>query len=267
MINNEKYTNLLKDLEKLGTVMLAFSGGVDSTFLLKAAREALGSSVKAVTVCAPYIPRWEIEEAKAMAGELGVVHEIIDVPLIEEIRHNPPDRCYLCKKALFGILQEIAERDGYQSVIEGTNFDDTADFRPGLRALKELKVRSPLLENKLTKEEIRVLSKELGLKTWDKPPYACLLTRIPHGRELREEDFARIEHAEKFLMHRGFRAVRVRCHGNLARIEVAQKDMEKLFALPVLEEISRELKNLGFRYVTLDLEGYCVGSFNEPDTV
>lgn len=262
MINNEKYINLINCLKNMERVILAFSGGVDSTFLLKVAKEALGDNIKAVTIQSPYIPKWEIQEAKQLVAELGVAFEILKAPIIDEIRNNPENRCYLCKKAVFSQIKAIAQREGYSYVIDGTNYDDIGDYRPGLKALKELDIRSPLLECHLTKQEIRSLSKELGLNTWDKPPYACLLTRIPYGNELKETDFIKIEKAEKYLMDRGFRAIRVRCHDNLARIEVDKQDINKLFNEVLLEEISGKLKEFGFTYVTLDLEGYKVGSFN-----
>ncbi|VBB06732.1 nad/gmp synthase [Lucifera butyrica] len=263
MINNEKYTELIKYLQKMEKVVLAFSGGVDSTFLLKAAQEALGDNLKAVTILSAYIPRWEIEEARKLVAELGVRYEIIEAPIIDEIRNNPENRCYLCKKAVFAMIQALAEREGYNYVIDGTNFDDTGDYRPGLKALAELNVKSPLLECKLGKAEIRALSKKLGLGTWDKAPYACLLTRIPYGTELKVEDFVKIESAERYMMDLGFKAVRVRCHDNLARIEVPAKDRCKLFNETILDQIAAKFRKFGFRYITLDLEGYRVGSFNE----
>jgi uncharacterized protein len=263
MINNEKYINLIQCLKDMEKVILAFSGGVDSTFLLKAAKEALGDNLKAVTIQSPYIPKWEIEEAKQLVAELGVAFEILEAPIIDEIRNNPENRCYLCKTAVFSQIKSIAQREGYPYVIDGTNFDDIGDYRPGLKALRELDIKSPLLECQLTKQEIRNLSKELGLNTWDKPPYACLLTRIPYGNALKEEDFIKIEKAEKYMMDRGFRAIRVRCHDDLARIEVDKKDKGKLFNEDLLDEISDKFKEFGFKYVTLDLEGYRVGSFNE----
>jgi uncharacterized protein len=263
MINSEKYINLIDYLKNMKKVILAFSGGVDSTFLLKAAKEALGDNVKAVTILSPYIPKWEIAEAKEIVKELGVQHEIIEATIIDSIKFNPEDRCYLCKTEVFSRILSIAKEQGYDYVIDGTNFDDIGDYRPGLRALKELEIKSPLLECKLTKAEIRAFSKELGLNTWDKPPYACLLTRIPYGNELKEEDFEKIENAEKYMMSIGFRAVRVRCHGDLARIEVDRNDRNKLFDEKLLDTIAEKIKEYGFKYVTLDLQGYRVGSFNE----
>ncbi|MDR3594696.1 ATP-dependent sacrificial sulfur transferase LarE [Clostridium sp.] len=263
MKNNEKYNELVEYLKGLGKVVLAFSGGVDSTFLLRAAKEALGDNVKAVTILSPYIPKWEIAEAKELVKELGVQHEIIEAPIIDSIKFNPEDRCYLCKTAVFSMILSVAKEQGYNCVIDGTNFDDISDYRPGLKALKELDVKSPLLDCKLTKAEIRAFSKELGLNTWDKPPYACLLTRIPYGNELRVEYFEKIENAEKYMMSIGFRAVRVRCHGDLARVEVARHDRSKLFDEELLDTIAKNIKECGFKYVTLDLQGYRVGSFNE----
>ena len=263
MINNEKYNELIKYIKGLGKVVLAFSGGVDSTFLLKATKEALGDNVKAVTIMSPYIPKWEIAEAKELAKKLGVQHEIIEAPIIDSIKFNPEDRCYLCKTAVFSMILSIAKKQDYNCVIDGTNFDDISDYRPGLKALKELEIKSPLLECKITKVEIRAFSKELGLNTWDKPAYACLLTRIPYGNELKVEDFEKIENAEKHMMSIGFRAVRVRCHGDLARVEVARHDRSKLFDEELLDTIAQKIKECGFKYVTLDLQGYRVGSFNE----
>jgi pyridinium-3,5-biscarboxylic acid mononucleotide sulfurtransferase len=263
MINNDKYNELIAYLKSLGKVVLAFSGGVDSTFLLRVAKEALGDNVKAVTIMSPYIPKWEIAEAKELVKELGVDHEIIEASIIDSIKYNPEDRCYLCKTAVFSMITAVAKEQGYNCVIDGTNFDDISDYRPGLRALKELEVKSPMLECKLTKAEIRGFSKELGLKTWDKPAYACLLTRIPYGDELKVEAFERIEKAERFMMSIGFRAVRVRCHGDLARVEVNRNDRSKLFDEEILDTIAEKIKECGFKYVTMDLQGYRVGSFNE----
>lgn len=261
---NEKYDKLVNYLKSLESVVVAFSGGVDSTFLLKAAKEALGEKAAALTVVSPYIPRWEIQEAKELVKEIGVKHEFLEIPVImDEIKYNPEDRCYLCKRGIFTRIAKFAEENAYKYVVDGTNFDDIKDYRPGLRALKELGIESPLLQVELTKAEIRELSKRLGLNTWNKPPYACLLSRIPYGNEIKEEELLRIEKAERYLMDKGFLAVRVRCHGDLARIEVPSEDMEKLLHRELLGEISNKLKDFGFKYVSLDMQGYRTGSLNE----
>ena len=264
MVNNEKYTELLLYLQQLGRVVVAFSGGVDSTFLLRAAKEALGEeNVKAITIATPYIPRWELDEAKVFAKEMGIAFERMEFPLPEAIKNNPEDRCYLCKKAVFTTLKAAALAGGFSHVVDGTNLDDLGDYRPGLRALAELEIKSPLRDCRLTKADIRQLSQQLRLPTWDKPSYACLLTRIPYGQELKTEDFIKIEQAERYLMQLGFRAVRVRLHGTLARIEVPAPQRRELFDEQLLTQISSQLKAFGFHYVTLDLEGYRTGSFNE----
>ena len=263
MTITDKYLNLIKYLKDLESVLIAFSGGVDSTFLLMAAKEALGNNVKAITIAAPYIPKWEVEEARQLAEKIGVTHEILKVPISNEIRNNPEDRCYLCKRFIFTTIKDIAMGEGYKYIVDGSNFDDTKDYRPGLRALKELNIKSPLMECKLTKNEIRELSKKYGLQTWDKPPYACLLTRIPYGNELNVEEFEKIEKAEKYLMDIGFRAIRVRSHNNLARIEVRKEERKKLFDENLMDQIVKKLKEFGFQYITLDMEGYRIGSFNE----
>lgn len=262
-MKNQKYTKLLEYLKELGSVVIAFSGGVDSTFLLKAAKEALGDKAVAVTIVSPYIPNWEIEEAKDIVAELGIKHEFIEISIMDEIKFNPDNRCYLCKKFIFTKIKEFANKNGYNYVLDGTNLDDIKDYRPGLVALRELEIKSPLLENKLTKQEIRQLSKELGLQTWKKPAYACLLSRIPYGNEIKVEELERIERAEKYLMSIGFEGIRVRCHSDLARIEVQREQRHKLFNEELLDSISAKLKEYGFRYVALDMEGYRVGSLNQ----
>jgi len=262
-MSNEKYLNLINYLKDLGSVVVAFSGGVDSTFLLKVAKEALGDKAAALTINSPYIPKWEIEEAKGLVKEIKIRHEFLEVPtIIDEIKFNPKDRCYLCKTAVFTMVKEFAAKNGYKYVVDGTNADDINDYRPGLRALKELDIKSPLLENGLSKKEIREFSKELNLPTWNKPPYACILSRIPYGTELKVEEFEKIEKSERYLMDKGFMAVRVRSHGDLARIEVPREDIHRLFNENLLNEISVKLKEFGFSYVSLDMQGYKIGSLN-----
>ncbi|ACA53857.1 ATP-dependent sacrificial sulfur transferase LarE [Clostridium botulinum] len=259
---NDKYNNLINYLKDLKSVAVAFSGGVDSTLLLKAAKEALGDNAISITIVSPYIPKWEIKEARELVDKIGIKSYFIEVPMLQEIRSNPEDRCYICKKSIFNKIKDLAREKGIKYIVDGTNADDTKDYRPGMIALKELDVKSPLLENSINKKEIRVLSKELQLDTWDKPAYACLLSRIPYNQEIKEEDLDRIEKAEVYMMKLGFRAVRVRSHGNLARIEVPQKERVKLFNEDILDKISKELKELGFKYVTVDIEGYKMGSLN-----
>ncbi|ACO85474.1 ATP-dependent sacrificial sulfur transferase LarE [Clostridium botulinum] len=259
---NDKYNNLINYLKDLKSVAVAFSGGVDSTLLLKAAKEALGDNAISITIVSPYIPKWEIREARELVDKIGIKSYFVEVPMLEEIRSNQEDRCYICKKSVFNKIKDLAREKGIKYIVDGTNEDDTKDYRPGMRALKELDVKSPLLDNSINKEEIRVLSKELRLDTWDKPAYACLLSRIPYNQKIKEKDLDRIEKAEVYMMKLGFRAVRVRSHGNLARIEVPQKERVKLFNEDILDKISKELKELGFKYVTVDIEGYKMGSLN-----
>ena len=264
MIKSEKYNRLLAYLKELGSVVIAYSGGVDSTFLLRACKDALGDKAMALTVVSPYIPKWEIEEAKELIKDIEVNHEFLQVPVIlEEIKFNPTDRCYLCKKAIFTKILAEAKKQGFNYVLDGTNADDIKDYRPGLRALKELEVKSPLLECGLTKDDIRQLSRELKLPTWDKPAYACLLSRIPYNEEIKTEELDKIEKSEKYLMDLGFRAVRVRYHGELARIEVPKDNIKRFIEDNLLEKVSKALKGFGFKYVALDMEGYRMGSLNE----
>lgn len=264
MIENKKYRDLINSLKALGGVTVAFSGGVDSTFLVRAAKEALGDKVMAVTIVSPYIPKWEVDEAKELVESLGIKHKLLVVEKIpSEIKFNPEDRCYLCKTAIFTKVKAMAEEEGLSCVIDGTNADDTKDYRPGMKALKELRIISPLLENGITKKEIRDFSRELRLPTWDKPAYACLLSRIPYGEEIKQEELKRIESSEKYLIGLGFRAVRVRKHGDLARIEVPKESIERIFKEELLEQIAKQLKGYGFKYVTLDMEGYKMGSLNQ----
>jgi uncharacterized protein len=210
----------------------------------------------------PYIPAREINEAVEFAASIGVSHKIIDVPFPEIIRHNPTDRCYLCKNVLFRKIIEFAESQGLKFILDGTNTDDKNDTRPGLRALAELKVISPLAEAGLSKKEIRELSLRAGLRIWDKPAMACLLTRIPYETEVSEGMLLMIEKAEDLLFEKGYPGTRVRTHGNLARIECLPGYVEKLIKDQDREQIVESLKKIGFRYISLDLEGYRTGSMN-----
>jgi uncharacterized protein len=261
-VMSEKYIELVSYLKGLKRVLVAFSGGVDSTFLLKAAKDALGDNAAAVTVNSPYIPSWEIEEAKEFTKKMGIKHDFIKVGIIDEIKNNPSDRCYLCKKAVFSMIKEKAINEGFDYVIDGTNLDDIKDYRPGIKALNELEIVSPLLECKITKSEVREMSKDLNLLTWNKPAGACLLTRIPFDTTLEIDDINRIEKAEKYLRDKGIYAVRVRSHGDLARIEIDPTIREQLFNTDFLDEISITLKEYGFKYVTIDAAGYKMGSLN-----
>ena len=256
----ERLETLLKPLRK---VVLAFSGGVDSTFLLAVLCRDPDRKVVAVTALSPTHPQQEQEEARALARLFSAEHREItgDEIHLEGFRSNPPDRCYHCKKHLFSKIEEIRRKEGCEAVLDGSNVDDLGDFRPGLRALEELGVRSPLQEAGLGKAEIRTLSHEMGLRTWDKPSLACLASRIPYGTEITEEALVRIDRCEAFLLKRIHGSVRVRVHGNLARIEVAPGAFQAL--LSQRDVLVDFFKEQGFAYVTLDLQGYRTGSMNE----
>lgn len=255
----EKLDTILKELKSF---VVAFSGGVDSSYLLYSANALKKVDMIGITIRTPYIPRTEIEEAVEFAKAHNINHRIIDLSFPETIRNNPLDRCYICKKTLFSELVSFARDNGYKYVIEGTNADDLGDFRPGLKALRELNIRSPLLEAGLTKKEIRELLRHEGLSVWDKPAMACLLTRIPYNTQVSESMLKMIEQAEYFLLDRGYPGARVRIHGDLARIECLPGYFEKITQNPDKELIINNLKKIGFRYVSLDLEGYRSGSSN-----
>ena len=259
----ERLKDILLQFEK---VLVAYSGGVDSTLLLKVSRDALGEGVVAVTASSRTYPARELEEAKEIAKMLGVRHVIIETHELEndKFASNPPERCYYCKNELFSKLWEIARKFRLNHVLDGSNSNDVNDYRPGVRAAEEHGVRSPLREAGLTKDEIRALSREMNLPTWDKPPAACLASRFPYGSRITPEKLSQVEKAENVIRAMGIKQVRVRHHGNTARIEVPPADFRKLLNACTSGLIVQEMKRLGYDYVTLDLQGYRTGSMNEP---
>ena len=261
---HKKRQVLFDNLRVLDSLLVAFSGGVDSTFLLAVAREALGKKVIAATAHSILYPQSEIEEAVAFARLHGIEQVLLasEASCLPEFLANTPERCYVCKKYLFARLREIAAQRGIRSIAHAANMDDFDDFRPGWKAAVEMEGIAPLVDARLTKEEIRFLSKEMGLTTWDKPSMACLASRIPYGESITETKLRMIGEAEKELASHGFAQYRVRHHGPVARVELQASDMNRIMEPEIKERIVAKLKELGFLYVTLDLEGYAMGSMN-----
>ncbi len=262
---HEKLSLLRENIKNYQKLVLSFSGGVDSTFLLKVAHEELGNNVIAVTARSSTYPEREFKEAEAFAKELGVKHIVIisEELEIENFADNPVNRCYFCKHELYEKIDDVARQHDIVYVADGTNQDDLGDYRPGMQALDELKVVSPLKDAGMTKQDIRALSKEMGLDTWDKQSFACLASRFPYGQKITREKLAMVDKAEQYLLDLGFKQLRVRHHGDLARIEVSTEERNKLFDEKLMDTIYQEFKKIGFTYVSMDLKGYRTGSMNE----
>ena len=265
MSARKKLDKLTRDLKSLESLAVAFSGGADSAFLLKVARDILGKNVLAVTAHSAFFPEREFAAAAEFSRVHRVPHRVVlaNALDIEGFSENPPDRCYLCKRKLFSKIAAVARESRLRHIADGSNFDDLDDHRPGARAARELGIVTPLQDAEMTKQDIRVLSREMNLPTWDKPADACLATRIPYGQKITPEKLLAVERAEQFLLDAGFRQVRVRHHGDTARIEVAVGERILLLEGDLLEKVDAEFKKIGFIYAALDLRGYRTGSMHE----
>jgi uncharacterized protein len=260
-----KLDRLKNHIKQLESVAVAYSGGVDSTFLLKIAHDGQGDNVIAVTARSSTYPEREFREAAEFVQKMGIRHVVITSEEldIEGFSDNPTNRCYYCKRELLSKVIEVAQRNNIRHVVEGSNVDDSGDYRPGMQAVRELGVGSPLREAGFGKEDIRILSKKMNLPTWNKPAFACLASRFPYGQKITRDKLQVVDQAEQFLLDLGLRQVRVRHHGNVARIEVSQAERAKFFNTELMDRVYEKFKQLGFMYTALDLKGYRTGSMNE----
>ena len=261
----QKRSDLVNILEQMRSVIVAYSGGVDSAFLAAVANEALGRKALSVTAVSPSLAPSELDEATDLANRIGLNFMTIETNEIDrpDYQANNPDRCFFCKDELYTHLVRFAEEESFDSIVNGTNVDDLGDYRPGIEAAKQYGVRSPLVEAELTKDDIRALSRDMDLPTWDKPAQACLSSRIPYGTTVTVEALTKIAKAEQFLRSKGFKQLRVRHHDTISRIEIEPSDFSAITSEPLRSEINQEFKNIGYSYITLDLDGFRSGSLNE----
>jgi len=262
---NRKLNDLQNIIRAMDSVAIAFSGGVDSTFLLKVTHDLLGDRAMAVTASSSTYPEREFQAAVDFVNKSGIKHLVLAAEEldIEGFADNPLNRCYLCKRELFTRIVQIAHQNSISFVADGSNFDDIKDYRPGMKALSELRIISPLREANMTKEDIRALSKQMDLPTWNKPAFACLASRIPYGQKINREKLSMIDKAEQYLLDLGFQQIRVRHHGDIARIEVSPQERTRFVDDKLMDQVNEQFRQIGFAYTALDLKGYRTGSLNE----